>query len=92
MDSDSDSEGCVEYELEDFVIGPHKFQVTTVALMPIHVLMKNQSAGVEISGQKLWCGSLGVAEYILSNPDYVLDKSIIELGAGMKFVLHSRCG
>ncbi len=77
----SDSESEVEYEPEIFQIGPHKIELTTIAYMPIEKLAKNQSNGVEISGQKLWCGSLVVIEYLLNNPDFVRGKVTIELGA-----------
>jgi len=36
----------------------------------------------EISGQKVWCGSLGIAEYLLGKPETVTGKTVIELGAG----------
>lgn len=44
--------------------------------------MANQGKGIEISGQKLWCGSLGVIEYLQSFPDFVVGKTVVELGAG----------
>lgn len=79
----SDSEEEVEYEPETVTIGSFTFQILTVARMPMQVLMKNASAGVEISGQKVWCGSVGVAQYIIENPAaLVRDKAVIELGAG----------
>ena len=34
------------------------------------------------SGQKVWCGSMGVCQYIIENPDIVCSKAVIELGAG----------
>jgi len=85
MSSDDENDE-VEYEPETFEIGPYMFQITTVSFMPITALMKLQSEKKEISGQKLWCGSLGVIEYILSNPEYVLNKKVIELGAGTGLV------
>lgn len=36
----------------------------------------------EISGQKLWCGSLGVIQHILNNPTLVSDHTVVEIGAG----------
>ena len=44
--------------------------------------MLNQSKGVEISGQKLWCGSLAVAQYIHGHHELVRDRTVLELGAG----------
>lgn len=80
-DSDSDVEE-VEYEPEEFTFFDHKITVTTIAYMPLTVLMANRSKEVEISGQKLWCGSLVVLSYLLQHPDIVSEKSVIELGAG----------
>ena len=59
----SDSEEEVEYEVEEVALCTDiTLLVTTVAYMPITTLMRNQGKGVEISGQKVWCGSLGVVE------------------------------
>ena len=76
--------GCddVDFELESIQIASHSFEITTIAHLPIEMLMYNQSRGVEISGQKVWCGSLTVADYILSNKDLIKDRIVIELGAG----------
>jgi predicted nicotinamide N-methyase len=72
----------VEFEPETIVIGSHEFEVTTIAHLPIEKLMSNHSKGVEISGQKVWCGSLSVCELIMKNNDLVKDRLIVELGAG----------
>ena len=78
----------VEYELEAFSVGGHSFEVTTIAFLPIETLMANQSRDVEISGQKLWCGSLAVAEYLLGTTttagacSWVSEATVVELGAG----------
>lgn len=79
--SDSDAEE-IEYEPENFIIGGHSLDITTVAYMPLTQLMNNRSKDVEISGQKLWCGSLGVIQYLLNNPTFVNDAIVVELGAG----------
>lgn len=79
--SDSDIEE-IEYEPETFIIGGYSLDITTVAFMPLTQLMNNRSKDVEISGQKLWCGSLGVIQYILNNPTTVDNSIIVELGAG----------
>ena len=78
----SDSENDVEFEPESFQIGPYHLTLTTIAYLPLTLLASNQAKGVEISGQKLWCGSLVVIEYILNHPEYVQSNIIIELGAG----------
>jgi hypothetical protein len=77
-----DVQDDVEYEDEEFKVGPYKFKVTTIAFMPIEVLMMMGEKKVEISGQKLWCGSLGVIEYLLDNPSFVAGNTVLELGAG----------
>ena len=50
----------VEYEPEEFEIDNMKLTITTVGFLPIEQLMLNREADKEISGQKLWCGSLSV--------------------------------
>jgi len=73
----------VEFELETVEVGPYAFEVTTVAHLPIEKLMVNHAKGVEISGQKVWCGSLSVAQYLLAHPQLVDDHVVVvELGAG----------
>ena len=56
------------------------FELTTVSYMPIERLLDLQSKAQEISGQKLWCGSLCVMEYLIGHPEYVKDFPILELG------------
>ena len=76
----------IEYDLEEFNIGPYTFKVTTIGFMPLEVLSalsnRQDGASKEVSGQKLWCGSLGVVEYLLGQPDFVREKIVLELGAG----------
>jgi len=72
----------VEYDLEEFQVGPYRFNVTTIAFMPLEVLMAMGDKKVEISGQKLWCGSLGIIEYLLDNAAFVQGMTVLELGAG----------
>lgn len=72
----------VEFERETIEIASYTFEITTIAYLPIEILMQNQSKGVEISGQKIWCGSLTVADYVLEISHIVKDKVVIELGAG----------
>jgi predicted nicotinamide N-methyase len=86
----SDSEEEVEYEVEEFTVTSQKginyvFAVTTVAIMPLTrlaSLSKNPSATAEISGQKVWCGSLGVMQWLMKYPFFVQGAVICELGAG----------
>lgn len=77
----NDSED-VEFEYETIEIASYSFEVTTISHLPIEMLMLNQSKGVEISGQKVWCGSLFVVDYIIRNKQLVIDHLIVELGAG----------
>jgi hypothetical protein len=78
----SDSEPETEYELESFEIAGRNFEITTIAYLPIELLMANREKQTEISGQKLWCGSLGVIQHILNNPSLVADHTVVEVGAG----------
>lgn len=78
----SDSEDEVEYENEYFNIRGIDFNITTVSFMPLSKLMKLRENEVEISGQKLWCGSLVIIEYLLDNKEFVENYNIIELGSG----------
>ncbi len=78
----SDSEDEVDYELEDFTLGPYKISVTTIAFLPISILMNNREKEKEISGQKLWCGSLCLVNYLFKYPEIVRNAHIVELGAG----------
>ena len=78
----SSDEDEVEYEEELFDIRDHPFRVTTVSFMPLAKLMEMREKEVEISGQKLWCGSLVVMEYLLDHPSFISGRNIIELGAG----------
>jgi hypothetical protein len=78
----SDSEDEVEYENELFNLRGIEFNVTTVAYMPISKLMKLQENASEISGQKLWCGSLVVIEYLLDHPEFIMNCNVLELGSG----------
>lgn len=85
--SESDSEILPEpeYEEEEFTFGDVKLSITTIAYMPIELLMANRTKDTEISGQKLWCGSLGVLQYVLNNAHQLLIEqptTVIELGAG----------
>jgi predicted nicotinamide N-methyase len=79
----SDSEDDVEFEKETFVLGPITLNIMTISFLPIHKLMQLNSSKTEISGQKLWCGSLAICEYLLyQNANFCIGKYIIELGAG----------
>ena len=79
---DSDQEEEVEYEIEEFELNQYKLSITTVAYLPITTLLANRTQEKEISGQKLWCGSLCVVNYLFKYPDLVKNSLIIELGAG----------
>jgi hypothetical protein len=78
----ADSDVETEYELESFTIGGFDFNITTIAFLPIELLMANRAKQTEISGQKLWCGSLGVIQYLMNNPNIVDQNVVVELGAG----------
>ncbi len=78
----SDSEDEVEYDNEYFNIRGIDFNITTVAYMPLSKLMKLREKETEISGQKLWCGSLVLIEYLLDHADFIVNCSVLELGSG----------
>ena len=78
MDSDEE----VEYEPERFQIRNFVFDITTVSFMPIHKLMDLNARKSEISGQKIWCGSVSLMEYLLDHPSLIENCNVIELGAG----------
>jgi hypothetical protein len=77
-----DDSDDVEFEYETIEIGSFTLEITTISHLPIEMLMYNQSKGVEISGQKMWCGSLTVIDYLLRNRDVIKDRTVVELGAG----------
>jgi predicted nicotinamide N-methyase len=79
---DSDSEEEVEYENECFNLRGLEMNVTTVSFMPLSKLMQLHDKETEISGQKLWCGSLVVVEYLLDHPEFIRDCNVLELGSG----------
>jgi len=84
MSDSEEEEDTVVFEEEEFQVGSHRFVVTTIAYMPIEVLMNMNDKKVEISGQKLWCGSLGVIEYLqnIECSSFVEGATVVELGAG----------
>lgn len=82
-DNNSDIEE-VEYEIETIQIGSEVLYLTTISFLPIELLLNNAIQSIEISGQKVWCGSLGITEYFISNPMIIRDKTILELGAGKR--------
>ena len=82
----SDSDEDVEYEAEFIEIGPHTFSITTVAFLPIQHLMRLRTEQSEISGQKMWCGSLCLCQLVMNYPTLCERKSVIELGAGTGIV------
>lgn len=78
MDSDDEQ----EYELESFDLGEFTLTLTTIAYLPITKLMSNRQKNVEISGQKLWCGSLCLLQYLINTNYSFADQQLLELGAG----------
>jgi len=78
----SDSEEEVEYEPETFQLHEHTITLTTVAYLPLSVLMNNRTQDKEISGQKLWCGSACLINYLFKHSSFVNNNDVIELGAG----------
>jgi predicted nicotinamide N-methyase len=80
---DYDSGEEIEYEPEDVEVCGQNLSVTTVSFMPLSQLMKLGGKGPEVSGQKLWCGSVCLSEYLhLSGFSLVRGARVVELGAG----------
>lgn len=59
-----------------YIKGGKTFEITTISQLPIEILMNNHAKDIEISGQKLWCGSLAVIEYLLHHHDFVKDYNV----------------
>lgn len=79
MDSDDE----IEYEPETFVFESLALSITTVAYMPLTILMANREKEKEVSGQKLWCGSLCLISYFLQHKTIISPNTlVVELGAG----------
>ncbi|CAN0220367.1 unnamed protein product, partial [Hapterophycus canaliculatus] len=93
----------LDYDVQEVRLGDHVFQVTTVAndALPLEMLMNLQSRSEEISGQRLWEGSLLLCEHLVEasrncetgdgeeEKKARLDltgKSVLELGAGTGIV------
>ena len=81
-----DDDNEVEYEIETFRIHSHEFHITTISYMPIERLVDLQAQSKEISGQKLWCGSLCLMEFFTNSPHIIKDRNVLELGAGTGIV------
>lgn len=80
---DYDSGEEIEYEPEDVEVCGQSLSITTVSFMPLSQLMKLGGKGPEVSGQKLWCGSVCLSEYLhLSDFSQVRGARVVELGAG----------
>lgn len=62
MYDSSDDE--IEYEDEEFDLLETKLIVTTVAQLPLHLLAQLSSDHQEISGQRVWAGSLLLAHFL----------------------------
>ena len=72
----------IDFELEQISVPPFSFEITTISQLPIEQLLANHGKGVEISGQKVWCGSLHLARYLVRFSFKIINHLVIELGAG----------
>ena len=75
-----------EYELETFTIQDYNFHLLTVVPPPLEYMSRLHSNQQEISGRQVWCGSVLLCKYMLTNPSIVRDKRILELGSGTGIV------
>lgn len=83
-----------EYEPESVVISPDiTLNVMTLVPPPLEYMVKLHDSHSEISGRKVWCGSLLLTQYLLSSPvaSSLAGKCIVELGAGTGVVGLSLC-
>ena len=91
MDSDS-SDYEPEYEIEQCLVGPSKIdahqnkrlelKILSVVPPPLEFLSSLRSKEQEISGRKIWAGSLLLSNYLIENHTVLQGKRILELGAG----------
>mmetsp|Transcript_22505 Transcript_22505/g.29439 ORF Transcript_22505/g.29439 Transcript_22505/m.29439 type:complete len:246 (-) Transcript_22505:107-844(-) len=79
-----DSDWEIEYEQECVNFGDDhsKFKVMSISELPIEFLADLESRQEEISGRRLWPGSLILAQYLNNFQQLVEGKTIMELGAG----------
>lgn len=78
----SSSEDEIEYEPEEFTLCGENLTITTVAMMPLSILSK-LGGNNEVSGQKLWCGSVCLSEHLaITGFSKVAGAEVVELGAG----------
>lgn len=86
MYDSSDDE--IEYEDEEFDVLGAQLTVTTVAQLPLHLLAQLSSDNQEISGQRVWGGSLLLAHFLGHQYSEELvaaagdAASVLELGTG----------
>lgn len=80
--SSDDDEYEPEYEPEDFLIAD-RYQVRLLAVVPppLEYMMSLHSTHQEISGRKVWCGSLLLAHALVhivdQEPTYLQDKRYV---------------
>eukprot|EP00538_Stauroneis_constricta_P007168 CAMPEP_0119564760 /NCGR_PEP_ID=MMETSP1352-20130426/27977_1 /TAXON_ID=265584 /ORGANISM="Stauroneis constricta, Strain CCMP1120" /LENGTH=215 /DNA_ID=CAMNT_0007613547 /DNA_START=57 /DNA_END=701 /DNA_ORIENTATION=- len=81
-DNDTDDdEYTPEYEFETFVLSPNiKFEILSLQPPPIEYMSILHTQKHEISGRQVWCGSMLLAKYFLTQ--LPLKRNILELGSG----------
>lgn len=77
-----DSEEEIEYEAEEFCIADLQVQIQTISFLPIEQLLQLETKSEEISGQRVWTGSLMLCAYLLQHKAEVAGRNILELGSG----------
>lgn len=88
--SDNDADSGLEYEAETITINlknnEMSLKILSVVPPPLEYMLTLHSNQQEISGRKLWAGSLRLGHYILQNQNLVHSKSVLELGCGTGFL------
>jgi predicted nicotinamide N-methyase len=79
---EEDAEEQLEYEEEHFEIGPYGFFIRCISFLPIELLLQLERSREEISGRRVWAGSLVLCAYMLENPQEIAGHAVVELGAG----------
>jgi len=78
-----DSDWEIEYEPEDVSFGNGlDFQVMSITELPLEFLADLESKQEEISGRRLWPGSLILAQYLTHISEDIKGRTVLELGAG----------
>lgn len=77
-----EDEDEIEYEAEYFSIADWQIAIQSISFLPISQLLQLETKEQEISGQRVWTGSLMLCAYMLQHKQQVEGRSVLELGSG----------